>query len=203
MTIEKGRSWGEPGGLPAGGVLVSSDLEARVLVERARRADQPVPPIGLLGGDLCRTLGGTGDEERIRSGAGMRFPIDVGAVLLDGRLHWFVAHLVARRRWWRGRIVAAMNAEFIGTWDVAPRSHPGDGRLDLFDASMPLADRFKARSRLRSGTHVPHPAILERRAAALQVDLDRPTPVWLDGELVATASKLAIRIEPDAIVCVV
>ena len=30
----------------------------------------------------------------------MRFPVDVGEVLLDGRLHFFVAHLVVRSRGW-------------------------------------------------------------------------------------------------------
>ena len=203
MTIEKGQLWGEPGGLPAGGVLVSSDREARAIVERARRAGDPVPPLGLLGGDLCRTLGGTGDETRIRSAEAMRLPVDLGAVLLDGRLHWFVAHLVARRHWWRGRIVAAMNAEFIGPWDVAPRSHPNDGRLDIFDVSMSTGDRLKARARLPLGTHVPHPAIAERRVAALQLELSESTPVWLDGDVIGTASKLSIRTEPDAITCVV
>src|SRR5690606_11974114 len=65
----------------------------------------PISPLGLVGGDLCRTLGGRGDVDRVRSDAGMRLPTDLGAVLLDGVQHWFVAHLVARRSWWRGRIV--------------------------------------------------------------------------------------------------
>ena len=30
-----------------------------------------------------------------------------------------------------GRIVAVMNAEFVGPWDVAPRAHPGDGLIVL------------------------------------------------------------------------
>jgi len=203
VTIEKGQPWGEPGGLPEGGVLVRSDAEARAVVEQARRAGGPVPALGLMGGDLCRTLGGTGDEGRIRSGEGMRLPIDVGAVLLDGRLHWFVAHLVVRRGWWRGRIVAAMNAQYLGRWDVAPRSHPNDGRLDVFDVTMGVGDRIKARSRLPLGTHVPHPAIVEQRVAHLQLDLARPTPVRLDGEVVGSARSLSLRVEPDAVVCVV
>jgi hypothetical protein len=39
--------------------------------------------------------------------------------------------------------------------------------------------------------------------AAVQVDLDRPAGVWLDGERVATARRsLSIRLEPDALTCV-
>lgn len=203
MTIEKGRPWGEPGPLAADGVVVRTDAEARAAVEAARRAGGPIPELGLLGGDLCRTVGGRGDEARLRSVDAVRLPVDVGSVLVDGRLHRFVAHLVARRSWWRGRVVAVMNAQWIGAWDVAPKSHPNDGLLDVFDGDLSLDDRWKARRRLLTGTHVPHPGIAQRRVAALQVDFDRPTPVWLDGERVGEARSLAIRIEPDAVTCVV
>jgi hypothetical protein len=202
MTIERGQPWGEPGALPSDAVIVRSDAEARGVVERARRAGADVPPLGLLGGDLCRTVGGAGDEARLRSADAVHLPVDVGAVLIDGRLHWFVAHLVARKRWWRGRVYVAMNAEYLGRWDVAPRSHPNDGLLDTFDVSMSVGDRLKARSRLAAGTHLPHPAIKERRVSAAQVDVGG-LDVWLDGELVGPAHSLSIRVEPDALVCVV
>ena len=203
MTIKKGEAWGEPGGLPRHGVLVRSDAEARAIVTAARRAGDPIPPLGLLGGDLCRTLGGTGDEDRLRSDAAMRLPVDLGAVLVDGRLHWFVAHLIVRRGWWRGRVVAAMNAEYVGRWDVAPRGHPNDGRLDVLDADLPFDERLQVRSRLKNGTHVPHPRIEERHVTALQLDLVRPTPIRLDGQDIGSAKTLSIRVEPDALLCVV
>src|SRR5947209_4623873 len=140
MTIEKGQAWGRPGALPADAVVVRSDAEARGVVEQARRAAEPIPVLGLLGGDLCRTVGGAGDEARLRSDDAVQLPVDLGAVLIDGRLHWFVAHLVARKRWWRGRVYVAMNAEYIGQWDVAPRGHPNDGLLDTFDVTMSVGD---------------------------------------------------------------
>lgn len=203
MTIVKGEPWGAPGPLPSGGVAVRSDRQARAVLEAARRANEALPPLGLLGGDLCRTVGGRGDADRLRSPEAMSLPADLGSVLIDGRLHWFVAHLVVRRSWWRGRVVAVMNAQWIGSWDVAPRSHPNDGLLDVFDGDLSLDDRWKARRRLRTGTHVPHPGIAQRRVAALQLELDRPTPVWLDGERVAEARTLSIRLEPDAYTCIV
>ena len=202
MTIEKGEPWGTPGTLPADGLVVHSDAEARAIVEKARRAGEPLPTLGLLGGDLCRTVGGVGDESRLRSDEAVQLPVDVGAVLIDGRLHWFVAHLVARKRWWRGRIYVAMNAEFIGRWDVAPRGHPNDGRLDTFQVTMSTGDRLKARVRLSTGTHLPHPDIKERRVSAAQVDVDG-LDVWLDGANVGPAKSLSIRIEPDALTVVV
>jgi hypothetical protein len=203
VTIRKGEPWGTTGPLPPGAVVVRSDAEARAVVTEARRANQPVPALGLLGGDLCRTLGGTGDEGRLRSGEATHLPVDLGSVLLDGRLHWFVAHLVARRGWWRGRVVAAMNAQFLGSWNVVPRGHPNDGRLDVLDADLSLRDRLQARSRLPLGTHVPHPGIEERHRAAVQIELAAPTPIRLDGDLVGPARTLSIRTEPDALLCVV
>lgn len=203
MTIEKGRPWGRTGALPADGPLARSDAEARAIVEAARRAGEGPPTIGLLGGDLARTVGARGDEARLRSADATVLPMDLGSVLVDGRHHWFVAHLVARRSWWWGRVVAAMNAQWIGAWDVAPRSHPNDGLLDVVDADLGLDDRLKARRRLPTGTHVPHPDITVARVPAIQVDLERPTPIWLDGERIGTARSLSIRVEPDAWTAVV
>ena len=202
MTIEKGQPWGAPGTLAPDGIEVRSDAEARAVVERARRAGDAVPMLGLLGGDLCRTVGGTGDEARLHSREAMQLPVDVGAVLIDGRLHWFVAHLVLRRRWWRGRVYVAMNAEFIGSWDVAPRGHPNDGVFETFDVTMSIGDRLKARHRLANGTHLPHPQVKERRVSAVQVDAGG-LDVWLDGQRVGPARSLSIRVEPDAMTVVV
>lgn len=129
MTIEKGKPWGVPGPLGAAGILARSDAAARRAVDAAHAAGEALPELGLLGGDLCRTMGGRGDEGRLRSDEARRMPVDLGEVLIDGQPHLFVAHLVVRRSWWQGRVVAAMNAQWIGRWDVAPKSHPNDGWL--------------------------------------------------------------------------
>jgi hypothetical protein len=203
VSVRKGEAWGAPGALPVDGVVVDSDLAARRVVTEARRSNRPIPPLGLLAGDLARTCGATGREDRLRGPDAQTLPVDLGEVLVDGALHFFVAHLVARRSWWRGPVVVAMNAQFLGDWDVAPRSHPGDGRVDLLQADLSLGDRWKARSRLRSGTHVPHPGISERRVKAVQVDLAPGTSVWLDDERVGEARALSVRVVPDALTVVV
>jgi len=203
MTVRKGELWGESGGLGPDGVVVDDDAQVREVVEAARRSSQPIPPVGLLGGDLCRTLGGRGDRERLGSSAAFAAPVDVGSVLVDGRQHWFVAHLVARRSWWRGRVVAVMNAQWLGHWDVAPRSHPGDGRFDVIDGDLSLRDRISARKRLLTGTHVPHRDLQVSQAAAGQLHFERPLNVWLDGVDVGRASDVVFRVEPDALRVVV
>jgi hypothetical protein len=203
MSVEKGRDWGSVGPLPDDGVVVRTDAEARAVVTAARRAGDDVPPLGLLAGDLCRTVGGRGDEARLRSAAATRLTVDLGSVLVDGRLHWFVAHLVVRRGWLRGPLFGAFNAQWLGPWDVAPRAHPGDGQLELVEVTMSATDRLKARRRLPLGTHVPHPGIRIARADAVQHDVPKGHGVWLDGERLGPAKALSIRLEPDALRIVV
>lgn len=203
MTIRRNEPWGHAGALPPEGIVVRSDADANRVVTAARRAGEPIPPLGLLGGDLCRTLGGTGDETRLRSSSALTVPVDLGSVLIDGRLHWFVAHLVAKRSWWWGRVVVAMNAQYLGDWDVAPKGHPNDGRLDVLDGDLALGQRLQARRRLPLGTHVPHPGIEQRRVQAMQIELERATPIELDGVSLGSARTLVLRVEADALHCVV
>ena len=202
MPIAKNTPWGEPGVLPDDGVVVHSDAEARSVIEQARAEGLPYPALGLLGGDLCRTLGGDGDEGRLRSADAVRFPVDLGEATLDGDVHVFVAHLVARTRAW-GHVVAAMNAQFVGPWVIGRRAHPNDGLLDVYQADLSLTDRFKVRARLGHGEYLPHPRISERRAAAVQIQLERPRPVYLDGAPCGVARTIALRVEPDALTVVV
>lgn len=203
MAVGKGQTWGVPGSLADHGVVVRSDAEARAVVTAARRERRAIPPLGLLGGDLCRTLGGRGDEARLRSAAAITLTCDLGTVLVDGRLHVFVAHLVARRRAWRGRVFAAMNAAWLGPWNLGPRAHPGDGFLDAYDVHLSIGDVLRVRPRLHHGAHLPHPGIKEQRAPAVQMELGRTLPVRLDGVPVGRARSLSVRVEPDALIVVV
>lgn len=91
-----------------------------------------------------------------------------------------------------------MNAQFLGRWDLAPRSHPNDGMVDVSDGDLPVGDRLKARRRLPTGSHIPHPAIATRRVKHETLTFDRPIGIWLDGVDIDTASNVVIRVEPDA-----
>lgn len=208
MIGERGPQWGvdweTDGEVPSGVQAFDSDAAVADAVASARRCGRAIPPVLLTGGDLARTLGvpeaheaPTPDAPATRRGVSVQ--VDVGAVLVEGRLHWFVAHLVARRSWWRGRLLVAANASFIGDWNAAPRSHPGDGRLDVFDACPSLRVRLAARRRLTAGTHVPHPEITQRRTAAAQYDFDPPLDVYADGRLTRRARTLSVRVEPAAL----
>jgi len=192
MTISKGSAYGEPGSaFPEDGVRCDTDGEARRALEAARRHGRPFPVLGLAGGDLARTLGGSGAMD-------VAFPVDLGQVLVDGRLHLFVASCVVRNRWWT-RTLAVGNAQWLGEWNAWPRGHPNDGRLDLLDARLAAGDLRKVRARLRTGSHLPHPGIGERRVRAETVELERPLGVWLDGERIGDGRTFAFRCLPDAL----
>ena len=202
MTGRRGEDWGRRAARPADVVEVADDAAGAALVAAARQEGRPAPVLGLRGGDLRRPHGGA-PVDHLADDVG-EYPVDVGLVVLDGVERAFLAHLVARRSWWRGELVAAMNAEHLGAWDVAPRGHPNDGRLDVLHvADLGLGDRWKAWRRLPTGTHVPHPGIALRPAAAVDLALRRPLTVWLDGRRAGTTDHLVIRVEPDALtVCI-
>ncbi len=207
MTIRKGHEWGSVAVAPDSLLTVTSDAALRALIESSRRTGAEVPTVGLLGGDLMRTVGGSADVSRFHSGEPVpHLPIDVVHLVADeSREAWFVAHLVARKSWWRGTITAAMNAQFIGTWDVAPRGHPNDGRVDVVEVSsnMTMQQRWMARSRVALGTHVPHPLIATTQRSEITIELARTTPLWIDGERWGSGRVLHLHVEPDAlIVCV-
>jgi hypothetical protein len=219
VTIRRFEPWGGPGVLPEDGVVVHTDAEARGFVERAKAAGAPIPPLGLLGGDLCRTVGGRGDATRLHDGSGVVLPCDIVAVELDdGPTRWFVAHLAAHRGWWRGQALVAMNAAWLSSpkhgsstltsptltsWNLGPKAHPNDGLVDVTEARVPIGQRLAVRRRLASGSHLPHPSMKTRRTGTGEWVFDRPTPVHLDGEPVGVARRLRLTVEPDALTIVV
>ncbi len=163
-------------------------------------------PLLLRGGDVHAALGAPtgaapGDGGKVTA---TRLALDVLRVEADGFGGLAVAHVVARGRGrlgrWRGPLAAIMNVDHIGRWDVAPRAHPGDGRLDVVEvaASMGWRARWQARRRLPTGTHVPHPDITVRRLARIELAFDQPREIVVDGVRRGTARRVTVTVEPDA-----
>jgi hypothetical protein len=199
VTIRKGEEWGTVAPRPDDTIVVASDAQARAVIEPLRRAGEALPPLAPRRGDLARTVGVTSGER----GATVLLPCDLGAALLDGTPFWFVSSLVAGAPFRRGRCVAVMNTEWLGEWDIAPRSHPNDGLLDVLDMQLSFAQARQAGKRARLGDHLPHPGIDVSRMAAMELELVRPLPVRLDGEVVGSFRTISVRCEPDALTVVV
>ena len=201
MTIKPGASWGRQVAPPDDLIVVEGDTS---LVAALARSDGH--PVAVHSGDLARTFGVVSHGQRTTVN---ELPIDLIEVRLDGATEPLVAcaHVIARSpwsrgHWWRGPVLAVMNAEFIGDWDIAPRGHPNDGRVEVFDVdgSMSTRDRWAARRRLRNATHVPHPQVVTRSVRHATWTFPQPLVVMVDGRRVGRASSLAIRVVPDAAV---
>jgi hypothetical protein len=96
-----------------------------------------------------------------------------------------------------------MNAEFLGDWDVATRSHPNDGRADVTHCpgSFGLRDRIEARRRLPVGAHLPHPAldtsvVTQRRPR--RIEFSHRLTVFVDGVPVGKARTIEVTVRADA-----
>jgi hypothetical protein len=187
MTIRRGEDWGTPADLPPDVVDVASDADAVEQLAAGRT-------VRLCGGDVWTSLGA-----QTRSNAVMSLPVDLLRVEADEQAFVAIAHVLARRSWWRGPLLAVMNVDRLGRWDVAPRAHPNDGRADVVEvaAEMGLRARWQARSRLPTGTHLPHPSVNNRRITDETWTFDRPRRLWVDGVARGTVRSLRVAVEPD------
>jgi YegS C-terminal NAD kinase beta sandwich-like domain len=195
VTIGRGEPWGTPVVRPGDLLVVDSDHD----IAAAYLAD-PTRPVGLGGGDLYRSLGSPSPRHEAQ-----RLPIDMMIVTLDDVERVAAAHVLIRRSWWRGPVTAVMNVDQLGDWNVAPRAHPNDGRLDVveLDSAMSVRRREQARRRLPSGTHVPHPLIRTRTTTGESWTSARPGPVWVDGIRIDGITTITVTVEPDAFAVVI
>ena len=194
MTIKPGQDWGAEGNVPPDTPVVTTDREL------ASAAAEGIELVALDGGDMWRTLGGRGGVRDRLGGPSWITPIDLADVSLDGRdLGPMAAHVIARSRLWLGDAAAIMNAQWWGDRDMAPRSHPGDGRLDTLVGALPLRQLLQARTLVRSGRHIPHPAITTGRPTRFDHTFERPRHIWVDGQHRGSGRTLAVAIRPNAI----
>ena len=199
MPIERGKDWGDDAPLGLVDVIATTDAEVRTVVEESWAAGTEVPSIALLGGDLWRALGSpVGGLQRIRSRDAKMVPIDAAQVRLDDRSCVAVAHVFCMKSWWYGPITAVMNSEWRDTWRVAPKAHPNDGRFDLLEGDLPIRERWLARSRLRTGDHLPHSGIRSERVTHLERTFERPFRIRIDGVDEGRHRSIAVRVVPDA-----
>jgi hypothetical protein len=203
MTIKPGEPWGRTIDRPVDLVVVSGDLElARRLT--STRDGRNGPPVFAVDGDFARTLGGPHVDGRLTVN---ELPVDLVDVRLGGGVvtatacaHVVITNPWWRGGWWRGSVVVVMNAEFIGEWDVAPRGHPNDGRVEVFEigSTFGVRLRWQALRRVRSATHVPHPGISTRTVRASSWSFRAPMRVSVDGCRIGSATDVEVTVTPDA-----
>lgn len=202
MTIKKGSEYGVQRPLPFDAPLASTDGELRQFVVAARLNGEPTITVGLLGGDLCKTLGGSGISDRLYGPDAITVPVDLVIAVLDGVEVPFVAHAIVGKPFTKDSAMV-MNAQWLGDLDFGPRAHPGDGLIDITTGSLGLRERRLARSRAKTGTHLPHPSLSARRTKSETLSFDRLRPICIDGHLNLHAQTISFSVLPDAFFVVV
>ena len=203
MTIGPGTEWSVPGLLPPDAPTFATDASLSAFVEARRRKGEFLPIVGLTGGTLFDTIGGTSVVGRLRTDAARRYPVDVVRADIDGRPRWFVGSLVARSRRWRD-VVVVMNTPWVRGLRLGHRSHPGDAILDIIEGvGLQLDDLRRIVPRARHGAYLPHPKLRETRLAGATWEFDRPRRLVIDGQSSGRVRRLAVQVEPDALTVVV
>lgn len=213
MTIEKGQDWGSSAALPDDAPIAYTDADLADLFTIESNGSLSGPShVGLRGpteqdrthpADLARTVSARGDEASLRSGERPALPIDLAVVTFDGEQRVVAGSLVLRRPRWVGVVEGAMNASFLGDWNVTPSGHPNDGRLDVLRADLSIGDWFKARKRLASGAHIPHPDISIRRLKSGSFQPDPRARLWLDHREFGHVHDVEFVVHPDATTIVI
>ena len=200
MTIRRGGDWGRLGTPPEDLPSAKSDHEI------GEHLGNGVSTIRLCGGDMFATLGGSTSGSLAPT---LELPIDVMRISFkhsrDSELktrvassHCILRAINTRGGWFRGNAVAVMNAQYLGEWDVAPRGHPNDGRVEILevDARMSVRQRMIARSRMKTGTHLPHPDISVKSVSEFFWSGSALT-MWIDGAKIGLVQFVEIQVMKD------
>jgi diacylglycerol kinase family enzyme len=98
----------------------------------------------------------------------------------------------------RATTVAVMNGQYLRGADLAPRGHPGDGTCEVQVYALPPAQRRLMRSRLASGSHLPHPAVTTARGRRVTVRWARSQPLEVDGRPSGETAGVEVELLPGA-----
>lgn len=125
--------------------------------------------------------------------------------------------LPTRLRWWHRSVttvvrvddqeihhdgataVVVANGEYVDGADLVPRGHPGDGRLEVQVYAVRPRERAQLRRRTRSGSHLPHPAIVQRSGRVVEIHTSRSRARTVDGVSRGRRRGLRIRLRPRAL----
>ena len=188
MTIKKGEDWGSEIRLPSEIHFCSSDAEIAV-------TDQP---FAVTAGDLFRCLGSP--RPPLPETQGRSLPVDALVVTVDGLAgHRLAVSTVEIGSWWsRHEYLCVSNTGFVGERNLAPRSHPNDGRFEIIRLTASLRQRLQIDRRSRTGTHLPHPGISVGSGTHFShTRTEAGQQLRIDGHLVSGWNEVSVTIAPD------
>lgn len=194
MTIRKGEEWGRHDKTPASFIIAEDDKDAAT--------QPPQTPFALCRGDMFTALG----RPRLPVHHEECMVVTIDALMCnvtsrDGSVESLNAFShVSIGSWWKGRHIIVSNSGFLSGMNITPRSHPNDGEFDVFsmDAHMPIKQRFLARRKSKTGTHVPHPNLSIVRGTTRTFSREKPQErLSIDGVAVPGWTEINISIHPD------
>lgn len=106
-----------------------------------------------------------------------------------------------RVAWFVDETLVVANAAFVGDWNIAPRGHPNDGRMEVTRGRIGPRDRRQLTTRLVTGTHLPHPDLATSRPKALESG-PGPWRLYIDGVACGTVDQFHVQLTPDAFTAV-
>lgn len=191
--IRRGETWGQDTVMPVAVVEASSDA----LLARAPSS----LPVFVSAGDIARSIG---NPSRPSPGATCtEVAIDAMQCTIhrtgSAELITHAASSVVIGQLWRGRHIIVSNAGWVRDSNVAPRAHPNDGIVEMMTLSehMSLRQRFLASRKMRTGTHIPHPDIVNSRETQFQITKNGTERLVIDGVRVHDWTQVAITVLPD------
>jgi hypothetical protein len=216
-VIKKGEPWGGEASRPPD-LQVEGDDAA---LARCVASDRPTPLVGYRpspAADLARAVGLgaepaglaelTIDALEVSADDAPGVP-GVNAVVLgaapDRLTRWTrrrrVVITIDGRPAWQGSAtgVVVANGQFLRGLDVVPRGHPGDGRVEVQVYALRPGERAGMRRRLGTGTHVPHPRILERSGRLVEVTASAAAPLEVDGVAAGAVRRLRVAVVAGAL----
>ena len=226
MSIRPGDSWGTPTDAAPDLVVVGSDAD---LAQSLKSWPHPNPLISFepnAESDLAKSVGLASFRESALSSDGttgqISAPIDAIEYRFAGNTNLAmnavevgVSPLVLRatsrskeisvtingRKFFSGVAsgVVVANGQFIGAADLIPRSHPGDGRLEVHIYSLKSGERSAMRRRLATGSHLPHPRIATGSGARIRIEVKGGAwPIRADSELAGRTGRIEFEVQSPA-----
>lgn len=192
-------SFGSRGLVPDDAAVASDDASAAELVIAGVRH------VLLEGGDLARALGINTSPPKQGEPCTLCAVdvIDILAISLAGDERRFVAASTVSFGRWGSALDFVTSSGFVDGRELCPRSHPGDGVLDRLSVAPGLTfrPRLAIHRRMRSGSHLPHPALNVFRST--EFILHGPRKLTVDGVPRGTFAELQCKVRPSAMVIAV
>lgn len=178
MTIEKGQEWGRIVDRRLGGEPAEGDLAHELGVDASGPVDSQSRrwrelPIDVL--DITCTL---------RDGSEVRLST--------------VTNVVCGRSLF-GAFCVISSTSFVRGHRFFERAHPNDGRFEWleFASTMSTRQRFAFARRVRSGTHLPHPAARAGSGPEYTATFRRPVTVRVGDRRLRGVIRVKVRIVAD------